>query len=69
MDGPAGTTNLKSIPLSLNMANVLGMLKAGNSPATLGLTSTNPSLLTAYGSPKKTPRVMKRFFGITIVLP
>src|SRR5262245_42728557 len=42
-----GTTNLKSMPLSLNMANVLGELKAGNSPVVLGLAPTKPSLLTA----------------------
>ena len=42
-----GATNLKSIPLSLNIANVFGWLKAGKRPLTFGLTSAKPSLLTA----------------------
>jgi hypothetical protein len=46
VNGLAGATNLKSMPLSLNMAKVLGVVKAGNRPATEGLTSANPSLLT-----------------------
>ena len=43
----AGATNLKSMPLSLNMANVFGELKGVNRPETLGLAPTKLSPLTA----------------------
>ena len=42
-----GRLNDRLIVFSLAVANVLGGLKAGNNPATLALTSVNPSPLTA----------------------